>query len=101
MSLDNNWFTEQASPTECAFSLHIKDKLHEEETPFQEIAIYDTTEFGILHVLLTENDHTAVDVANLCADMAPVVLFADQPIHVIRVWILPAAVLAITLSSFV
>ena len=44
---------------------------------------------------------TAVKIANLCADMAPVVIFADQPIHVIRVWILPAAVLAIALPSIV
>jgi spermidine synthase len=51
MSLDNNWFTEIASPTGCAFSLYIERKLHEEETPFQQIAIYETTEFGKLMTL--------------------------------------------------
>ncbi len=62
MSLDNNWFTEQASPTDCAFSLHIQKKLHEEETPFQKIAIYETTEFGNLMtldelIMLTDRDN--------------------------------------------
>ncbi len=51
MSLDNNWFTEKDSDTGCAFSLHLKAKLHEEETPFQQIAIYETTEFGRLMTL--------------------------------------------------
>ncbi len=62
MNLDNNWFTELDSPTGCAFSLHIKAKLHEERTPFQKIAIYDTTEFGKLMtlddiIMLTERDN--------------------------------------------
>jgi spermidine synthase len=51
MSLDDNWFTEQDSPTGCAFSLHLKTKLHEEQTPFQHIAIYQTTEFDRLMTL--------------------------------------------------
>ncbi len=51
MSLDKNWFTEASSQTSCAFSLHITAKLHEEQTPFQEITIYQTTEFGNLMVL--------------------------------------------------
>ena len=62
MKLDNNWFTELDSATGCAFSLHIKAKLHEEQTPFQTIAIYDTTEFGKLMtldniIMLTERDN--------------------------------------------
>jgi spermidine synthase len=62
MSLDASWFTEIDSPKSCAFSLHIKAKLHEEKTPFQQIAIYETTEFGNLMtlddmVMLTERDN--------------------------------------------
>ncbi len=62
MSLNNNWFTEQDTPTGCAFSLHLKNKLHEEQTPFQLIAIYETTEFGKLMtldniIMLTERDN--------------------------------------------
>ena len=51
MSLDKNWFTESASPTGCAFSLHITAELHKEQTPFQTINIYQTTEFGNLNNL--------------------------------------------------
>ncbi|MDM8566976.1 polyamine aminopropyltransferase [Candidatus Halobeggiatoa sp. HSG11] len=62
MNLDNNWFTELNSSTGCAFSLHIKSKLHEEQTPFQNIIIYQTTKFGNLmvldgYVMLTERDN--------------------------------------------
>ncbi|MDM8560658.1 polyamine aminopropyltransferase [Candidatus Parabeggiatoa sp. HSG14] len=62
MSLDKNWFTEQHSPTGSAFSLHIKTQLHKEKTPFQNIAIYETTEFGNLmtldnFIMLTERDN--------------------------------------------
>ena len=62
MSLDDNWFTEFDSTTGSAFSLHLKAKLHEEQTPFQNIAIYDTTEFGKLMtlddiIMLTERDN--------------------------------------------
>jgi spermidine synthase len=62
MSLDDNWFTELDSSKGCAFSLHVETKLHEEQTPFQHIAIYKTTEFGNLMVLddiimLTERDN--------------------------------------------
>jgi spermidine synthase len=51
MSLDNNWFTEKNSVTGSAFSLHLEKKLYEEQTPFQRIAIYETTEFGKLMTL--------------------------------------------------
>jgi len=62
MSLDESWFTELDMPTGCAFSLHLKAKLHEEQTPFQHIAVYETTEFGHLMVLdniimLTDRDN--------------------------------------------
>ncbi len=62
MSLDKNWFTESASPTGCAFSLHITAELHKEQTPFQTINIYQTTEFGNLmvldgYIMLSERDN--------------------------------------------
>jgi len=51
MSLDNHWFTEVDITHGTAFSLRITAKLHEEQTPFQRITIYDTTEFGKLMTL--------------------------------------------------
>lgn len=62
MTLDNNWFTEKDTPYGSAFSLHLDSKLHEEQTPFQKIAIYKTTEFGHLMVIddfimLSERDN--------------------------------------------
>ncbi|OQW95530.1 MAG: spermidine synthase [Beggiatoa sp. IS2] len=62
MNLDNHWFTEVYTPGGTAFSLRIRDKLHEEQTPYQHIAIYDTTDFGKLMVLdgaimLTDRDN--------------------------------------------
>jgi len=62
MSLDNTWFSEIDFPNGCAFSLQIKAKLHEEQTPFQRIAIYETKHFGHLmtidgFIMLTERDN--------------------------------------------
>ncbi len=51
MTLDKNWFSEQHAGAGSAFSLKIKEKLHEEQTPFQLIEIYDTEEFGKLMVI--------------------------------------------------
>lgn len=51
MSLDNTWFTEPMDKTGTAFSLKLGDKIHEEQTPFQKIEIYDTTTFGYLMVI--------------------------------------------------
>ncbi|WP_373025789.1 polyamine aminopropyltransferase [Thioalkalivibrio sp.] len=49
MALDNNWFSE---PHEnMALSLRIKQKLHEEQTPYQKIEIYETEAFGNLMVI--------------------------------------------------
>lgn len=47
MSLDQSWFTEQMDATGTAFSLkgHL---LHEEQTPYQKIAIWETATFGYL-----------------------------------------------------
>lgn len=51
LQLLEDWFTEFDHVNGCAFSLRIKAKLHEEQTPFQHIAIYETTEFGRLMTL--------------------------------------------------
>lgn len=51
MTLDKTWFSEQHAGVGSAFSLKIKEKLHEEQTPFQHIEIYDTEEFGKLMVI--------------------------------------------------
>ncbi|TSA41260.1 MAG: polyamine aminopropyltransferase [Methylococcaceae bacterium] len=45
------WFTEQLPNAETAFSLSIKNKLHEEQSTFQHIEIYDTHGFGKLMVI--------------------------------------------------
>lgn len=51
MQTDPNWFTEVFAATGTAFSLKIKAKLHEEQTPFQRIEIHDTETFGKLMVI--------------------------------------------------
>jgi spermidine synthase len=50
-NLDHKWFTEADYTNGVAFSLRITHKLHEETTPFQHLAIYDTTDFGKLMAL--------------------------------------------------
>ena len=47
MSLDHSWFTEPVDATGTAFSLKGR-KLHEEQTPYQRIEIWDTETFGYL-----------------------------------------------------
>lgn len=51
MSLDENWFTEICKEAGSAYSLRIKEKLHSEQSPFQRIDIYDTTDWGRLMVI--------------------------------------------------
>jgi spermidine synthase len=51
MSLDASWFTEAADKTGTAFSLKLGEKLHEEQTPYQKIEIYQTETFGYLMVI--------------------------------------------------
>lgn len=51
MKVDPDWFTEEHAGTHTAFSLQIKKKLHEEQSPYQTIAIYDTESFGHLMVI--------------------------------------------------
>jgi len=46
----NCWFTELQTP-DLALSCRVKKVLHEEKTPFQELAVYDTAQFGRMLVL--------------------------------------------------
>ena len=48
---ETQWFTEPCDEGGTAFSLRIRGKLHEERTPYQTIAIYDTEAFGHLMVI--------------------------------------------------
>jgi spermidine synthase len=45
------WFTEEHSGAGSAFSLKIKRKLHEEQSPFQLLEMYETETFGNLMVI--------------------------------------------------
>lgn len=47
----NDWFTEVFQDQGTAFSLQVKKKLHEEQTQFQKLEIYETETFGNLMVL--------------------------------------------------
>jgi spermidine synthase len=47
----NDWFTEQHAGAGSAFSLKIKQKLHEEQSAFQFLEIYETETFGNLMVI--------------------------------------------------
>ncbi len=47
----SEWFTEQVPGAESAFSLKIKQKLHEEQSEFQYLEIYETETFGNLMVI--------------------------------------------------
>ena len=49
MSVDDDWFSETADG--FGMSLQIKQKLHEEQTPYQKLEIFETTHFGRLMVL--------------------------------------------------
>lgn len=56
------WFEEKSVQSGWGVALHITKKLHEEQSPFQKIAVYQTTNFGNLLVLddcimLTERDN--------------------------------------------
>jgi len=50
MSLDDSWFSEPYDVTGSAFSLKIKAKLHDEQSKFQHIEIYETESYGRLMV---------------------------------------------------
>jgi len=60
MALDGSWYTESANGYSLA--LRFKEKLHDEQTPFQRIEIYETESFGRLMtldglVMLTSRDN--------------------------------------------
>jgi spermidine synthase len=62
MALDNTWFSEPFESEGSAFSLKVTKKLHEEQSPFQKIEVYETTHWGRLLVLdgavmLTQRDN--------------------------------------------
>ncbi len=59
---DTGWFTEICTKGGSAFSLRVHARLHAEQTPYQHIEIWDTTEFGKLmtidgFVMLTGRDN--------------------------------------------
>jgi len=47
----DQWFTERCREGGSAFSIRIREKLHNEQTPFQHIEIYATEKFGNLMVM--------------------------------------------------
>lgn len=51
MALGDEWFTEICEEHGSAFSLKVKQKLHEEQTAFQKIEVYDTSKFGKLMII--------------------------------------------------
>lgn len=51
MTLDDQWFSEPFEDSGSAFSLRIKGKLHEAQTPYQKIEVYETTDWGNLLVI--------------------------------------------------
>ena len=62
MVLDDNWYTEASHDLGLGFSLRIKSKLHEEQSAYQTIAVYETETFGRLLtidglVMLTDRDN--------------------------------------------
>ena len=50
-ALNDGWFTEVFQDQGTAFSLQVKKKLHEEQTEFQKLEIWETETFGNLMVL--------------------------------------------------
>ncbi len=62
MSLDNTWYTEQWAEQGSAISLKIKRKLHDEQSTYQHIEIWETESFGRLMtldglVMVTDRDN--------------------------------------------
>src|SRR5690606_39404350 len=48
---DAQWFTEVATECGSAFSLEIRAKVHEQQTPFQKIEVWETKRWGYLMVI--------------------------------------------------
>lgn len=62
MTLDKNWYTEEWAGQGTAISLKVKRKLHEEQSAYQRIEIYETETFGRLMtldglVMVTDRDN--------------------------------------------
>ncbi len=62
MLSENHWFTEKCEEGGSAFSMKIRGRLHQEQTPFQRIEIFATEYFGNAmvidgFVMLTEKDN--------------------------------------------
>ncbi|MCZ6536888.1 MAG: polyamine aminopropyltransferase [Gammaproteobacteria bacterium] len=62
MALDKNWFVEVAPEAGFAQALKIRGKLHEEQTPYQKLEIFETEDWGNLMtldglVMLTARDN--------------------------------------------
>jgi spermidine synthase len=62
MALDENWFVEVAPEAGFAQALKIRGKLHEEQTPYQKLEIFETEDWGNLMtldglVMLTARDN--------------------------------------------
>jgi len=62
MSLDQTWYTEQWAGQGSAISLKIVKKLHDEQSPYQRIEIFETETFGRLMtldglVMVTDRDN--------------------------------------------
>lgn len=62
MSLDDSWYTEEWAGQGSAISLKIKHKLHDEQSLYQRIEIYETEAFGRLMtldglVMVTDRDN--------------------------------------------
>jgi spermidine synthase len=51
MRLDDSWFTEACDECGTAFSLHQAHKIHDEQSDFQHIEVYETAKFGKLMVI--------------------------------------------------
>lgn len=51
VTLDHHWFSEMHSATGSAFSLKLQGKLHEAQSPWQQVAVYATEAFGNLMVI--------------------------------------------------
>lgn len=51
MTLDKHWFTEAMEDIGSAFSLKVRAKVLEEQSPFQRVEVFDTTHYGRLMVI--------------------------------------------------
>ena len=62
MAGDQGWFLEKAEEAGFATGLKIRNKLHEEKTPYQTLAVYETEHWGNMMtldglVMLTSRDN--------------------------------------------